>query len=549
MKQRLRLERRKQWWAATSVLLATALGGALWLAYTGQQSTPQLDSADSTPTREIVEEPTPTAVSYTSMDEDVGKTLTFTAMMDSTSYHNACSVTFSVYVKHPPSPSVIAVSDGSHDSLLLEWTGGPKNATKWQYRSRMWRDGTPLAWGTWIDIPNSDADTRSHRVTSLLARQGYEFQVRPVVGTTNGDASEPAEGGTQYADGRKPSLLRDLIAEGDGRTEWRLGFLNWVFVIPDDMRLQAGGAWRLHDGFIERENGDIIVVAGVIQIYDLNSGSYLLLSVDEGTELERHIEGEPPGGGATRDSGTQPSVGTLFDRIVSSVRENLTPTATAAAESTATATAVSRPQPLVLLVYSKGEHDTLYLEWTGGPTNATKWQYRQRRWNRHTALTWGAWTDIHSSSATTTSYTVTGLMEHMPYDFQVRAVVGTVSGYPSSVFAGVGEGVTAPKGGPGQLDPFQIGEGDGETEWRIHGLNFVITIPDEMRLKAGGGFVASGGDDGVWLHDLATGSALLMTPGGHEAAREIKVPSDSRQQRGTGVGALFDQIVASVEYK
>ena len=44
-------------------------------------------------------------------------------------------------------PGLIVVSDGSHDSLLLEWAGGPANATGWQYRQRRWENMQPAVLG------------------------------------------------------------------------------------------------------------------------------------------------------------------------------------------------------------------------------------------------------------------------------------------------------------------------------------------------------------------------------------------------------------------
>ena len=59
---------------------------------------------------------------------------------------------------------------------------------------------------------------------------------------------------------------------------------------------------------------------------------------------------------------------------------------------TATATGATTqfealPAPELTLV-SRGEHDALKLEWTGGPTNVTTWQYRQRSWQDGRPLEW-----------------------------------------------------------------------------------------------------------------------------------------------------------------
>ena len=51
--------------------------------------------------------------------------------------------------------SLIVVSDGSIDSLLLEWTGGPQDASKWQYRRTTWNQKKHVQdpWGCWTDAP------------------------------------------------------------------------------------------------------------------------------------------------------------------------------------------------------------------------------------------------------------------------------------------------------------------------------------------------------------------------------------------------------------
>ena len=48
-------------------------------------------------------------------------------------------------------------------------------------------------------------------------------------------------------------------------------------------------------------------------------------------------------------------------------------------------------------------------------------------------------------------------------------------------------GLTHTPGEYPRLGPDTIAEGDGRTEWRVHALGFVITIPDGVRLEAGSG--------------------------------------------------------------
>ena len=167
--------------------------------------------------------------------------------------------------KPPPAAgplTLVVVSTVAADALTLEWTGGPANVTRWQYRTRTWANREPQAWGNWRNVPGTAA-TRSFRLTRLAAGTPYDVQVRPIVGTTAGTASKVGEGFTR-PQGDLPSLYVDQIAEGDGKTKWRVSGNKHAFVIPDGMRLRVG-RWSISWG-----------VAGVgVPLYDVTSGSIL----------------------------------------------------------------------------------------------------------------------------------------------------------------------------------------------------------------------------------------------------------------------------------
>ena len=89
-----------------------------------------------------------------------------------------------------------------------------------------------------------------------------------------------------------------------------------------------------------------------------------------------------------------------------------------------------------LIVVSDGAADALILEWTYDAP-VTRWQYRQRTWQNYKPQAWGAWTDIPNSSASTRSYRFGGLRSGgKAYDYELRAIVGTVAGTSSRVAEG-----------------------------------------------------------------------------------------------------------------
>ena len=220
----------------------------------------------------------------------------------------------------PQSPVLRALVGGGGGEIVLQWTNTTPNVTRWQYRQRGSRWG-PGSWGTWTDVPDSAADTTTHRVTGLRKGSLYGFQVRPwtteaddaydeVVGVT----AYVARDGIPYADG-------GLMLEG-GRT-FRLPeggrLVGWAFDVPEGMLLMASGSAINED----RESSLSMALVDV-----LNS-SYLLIDMTAGEYVERHVT--PPGtgplhspvAGVTGNCEVAPGVRdvhALFDQIIASTR-------------------------------------------------------------------------------------------------------------------------------------------------------------------------------------------------------------------------------------
>ncbi len=185
---------------------------------------------------------------------------------------------------------LIVVSDGAPDALILEWAGGPDDATKWQYRHRIWVDGWPQSWSRWQDVPDSNGVTRRYRLSGLSADTAYDAQVRWVVGRVHGPPSNMGQGVTPRTGRPEVSFY---ILEGDGETRWRV--LDAYVTIPKGMRLREGRPWI---------NGGTCPFGTSLK--EVTSGSVLSVCLYPTCEIGRSIY---PGSDQT------PDVGAFFDRL------------------------------------------------------------------------------------------------------------------------------------------------------------------------------------------------------------------------------------------
>ena len=190
-------------------------------------------------------------------------------------------------------PCLATISEGSETELILEWAGGPADATKWQYRQRT-ATGT---WGAWTDIPTGSASARRHRVSGLQPEVYNYFEVRAVTGNVAGAQSNRALGVTPRKYGGLPEMELGQVSEG-GRS-WILGG-SVVVDVPADVRIMhKSGAYS--GGTVVANVSEIETMS--FQIFDLNTAE----------AAGRGIRGT----GATA-SGL--SIDVLFDQIVAFAR-------------------------------------------------------------------------------------------------------------------------------------------------------------------------------------------------------------------------------------
>ena len=432
---------------------------------------------------------------------------------------------------------LLVVNDGAVESLLLEWTGARRGFTGWQYRYReyYYRDFGGL-WSAWQAVPDSDAATRSYRVS--VPAGTYEFEVRGVGPGTVGLPSvpglpasldpldKPRSIGTSLEAGRPRGVgARFRMVKGDGVTAWWVGDRHFTIVIPDGVRLFGLGAYE--GAQCPLDNMDCIM-AGVVLVHHA-TGSSLLFSL-YGDDWEPFVS-------ETLDPGVAANVHTLFDQLIASVRR----------------LGVETPD---LIVISDGAPDALILEWSGAPEGTTNWQYRLRTYLEGRLLMTGLWTDIPDSTASTRNYRLTGLAADTYYEVEVRAVIGAEDEVVSSprwqCCSRDRFNITAPSGGPPTIGYDQVIEGDGITKWRVSDLDLLVTIPDGMRVALVGGDTDSDGTRlPVGLREMESDSTIWFDPlDGSEIGRSggcCGRPFDPPPE--PGIGALFDQIAGSVELR
>jgi DNA-binding CsgD family transcriptional regulator len=429
----------------------------------------------------------------------------------------------------PLGPDMIVVSDGSHDALLLQWTGGPENASEWQYRLRRWESAEPLDWEEWTDVPDSMGTTHCYLVTGLKEDTTYDFEVRGVVGLPGGaeayEAFPAAKTGATHRRGELPVLRAGRIAQGDGVREWVVA--DFTITIPAGMRAttvtpEASVAGEATVSVLESASGSSLQFTRSGDLVEWVVYSSLSFLWERPRPLA--LDGVTP---------LPSDVNALFEQIVASVR-SLVPTAVAAESSASTL-----PAPY-LLVFSDGSTDALWIEWQGSSEDVTGWQYRMLVWEDGASFVWREWTDTPRAATAARRYRVTGLDHNTAYEIQVRPLRGAA---PPGAAIAVGDislgsrstdwGITNSPGRLPYLHQHTAAEGDGSTEWKPHGELFLFTIPAGMQVL--GGFAQRDSGFLTALTDIATGSVLLFA-GGEEWSRTIRAPH---------VNALFDQIVAS----
>ncbi len=268
----------------------------------------------------------------------------------------------------PAKPADLMATAGDAQ-VTLGWTD-PSNSdiTRWQFRQRTGGG----SFGSWTEIPNSDADTATHTVTGLTNGTAYGFQIRALAGTLQGAASDTVSATPQAPPAR---FTVSALQVGNQVT------LTW----------SAGGGSITRFQFRQGTGPSSAIVWGAW--------------TNIGNVQRRNVTGL--------------SFATTYHYQVRAVAGTVLGTESATVTVT---TAPGRPTDLAAAA-GDGE---VALSWTAPSGALTAHEYRQRP----AGGSWGAWTAI-SDSAAISAHTVTGLTNGTEYQFQVRARSGSADSQAS----------------------------------------------------------------------------------------------------------------------
>ena len=327
----------------------------------------------------------------------------------------------------PVKPTGFQASPGNQQ-VTLSWDdpNGNANISKWQVRQKTGSN----SYGPWADISGSGAATTSHTVKGLTNGTLYTYQIRAVNGDGNGEASEEVAATPKVATAPKLTWISPGSGVGrrhgscDGlpfdRLEWTVTDKNPHAVIENaDILVGWEYSFRDLDGkYYKRSWKSATVRRGSSYVFKANN---MRVFICQSTSTDSSVQWRVRAIGLDRSGtvvyGPWSNTVSRFDVVKP---EPAQPTGLAA-----------RP--------GAGE---VTLTWNDpGNDSITGYELRQKV----SGGSWGEWTGIQGSVATTVSHRVTGLTNGTTYRFKIRAVAGTVEGVASDEVNATPKGVVAPK--------------------------------------------------------------------------------------------------------
>ena len=307
----------------------------------------------------------------------------------------------------PAAPTGLAATTGG-GHVALSWTNpNDGSITKYQYMEKV-GDGE---YGSWTDVPDSDANTTAFTATGLTPATVYAYKIRAVSNRDFGEASDEVTATPTTP--VLPSQPTGFVASP--RDEEVI--LNWLN--PNDPSI-SGWEYR------QKESSSAAW------------GSWTTMVGCDAATLCYTVEG------LTND--TKYSFQVRAKNSAGDGSESET------AESTPTLARPTMPVSFSSLI----EDSKIKFTWQDpSDSSITKYQIRRTGLDAENKLVWLAWEDITGSGATTTTHSVTGLSDGVRYFFQIRAVNSVGNGFGSYL----------------QVQEFQIGPPEHISFFRVVGGN------------------------------------------------------------------------------
>ncbi len=404
----------------------------------------------------------------------------------------------------PAKPGRITTAVGN-GQVRLSWSD-PNNAAITRYQVKYWFMGygdTRLV-TDWADIPGSDASTTSHVVRLLINNVRHSFQIRAMVGTTPGPASDAVSATPAVPDPRKPVVTAEAgyeyidlswsnpndasitgyqIKQWTGNTEPSPG--SWADIPGSDanttshflenlttsvlynfrIRAMVGTApGPASDPVSAKPDGSsirsIVVTAetpasGQVRLrwskpdITLFTDSYQVKYWTGSSESSDWAD--IPGSDASTTSHVVTGLanGTTYNFRIRSMYVELGTVFVEVMSEVVSVTPVSS-QPVVTAMPG---NTWVRLSWNNLKDPAVR-QYQIKQWTGSSEA--GSWTDISVRRTDVTSHVVTGLTNGTTYNFRIRAMVGGTARTPSDAVS------ATPVAPPAKPDQFTVQEGNGQ---------------------------------------------------------------------------------------
>ena len=283
----------------------------------------------------------------------------------------------------PAKPTGLTVTKGDR-TVALSWTAGSdggSDITGWKFLKKVGSDWDD----NWTTVPNSGASTTSYTVPNLTNGTVYKFKVRAVNAVGDGAESEESAAVTPSTTPAKPTGLTVTKGNTTVALSWTAGNNGGSAITGWKYLRKVGSDW----------DDDWTNVPGS----GADTTTYTVTDLTNGTAYRFMVR----------------AVNANGDGVESDQSSEVTPSTTPA-------------KPTGLTV-TRG-NTTVALSWTAGNNGGsaiTGWKYLKK-----VGSDWDDdWTEVPSSGADTTTYTVTDLTNGTAYRFKVRAVNangdGTVS--------------------------------------------------------------------------------------------------------------------------